>query len=82
MPAYEDVAGLRCTRRTSLFELTRTRLAEGLRARVSLALVEVVTMVRNKLDHIGALVMLIRLERPVNGSFGLPVERRGNPVLY
>ena len=51
MPANEVEFGFRCTRRTSLLELTTTRLAEGLRADSSLALDELVTMVRDEIER-------------------------------
>lgn len=51
MPANEVAFGFRCTRRTSLLELTTTRLAEGLRADGSLALDELVTMVRDEIER-------------------------------
>lgn len=52
MPANEVVFGFRCTRRTSLLELMTTRLAEGLRANMSLALeVLLVTMVRDEIER-------------------------------
>jgi hypothetical protein len=51
MPANEVAFGFRCTRRTSLLELTITRLAEGLRADGSLALDGVVTMVRDEIER-------------------------------
>ncbi len=51
MPANEVAFGFRCTRRTSLLELTTTRLAEGLRAIRSLALEVLVTMVRDKMER-------------------------------
>src|SRR6266576_3459671 len=51
MPANEVEFGFRCTRRTSLLELTTTRLAEGLRADRSLALEELVTMVRDEIER-------------------------------
>jgi hypothetical protein len=51
MPANEVAFGFRCTRRTSLLELTTTRLAEGLRADRSLAPDELVTMVRDEIER-------------------------------
>jgi hypothetical protein len=51
MPANEVAFGFRCTRRTSLLELTTTRLAEGRRADRSLALDELVTMVRDEIER-------------------------------
>ena len=51
MPANEVAFGFRCTSRTSLLGLTTTRLAEGLRACVSLALDELVTMVCDEIER-------------------------------
>lgn len=52
MSANEVAFGFLCTRRTSLLELTTTRLAEGLRADRSFALGElVVTMVLDGIER-------------------------------
>jgi hypothetical protein len=48
MPANEVAFGFRCTRRTSLLELTTTRLAEGLGAD---GLEALVTMVRDEIER-------------------------------
>ena len=51
MSANEVAFGFRCTRRTSLLELTTTRLAEGLGADGSLALEVLVTIVRDEIER-------------------------------
>ena len=75
IPANEVAVGFRCTRRTSLLELTTTRLAEDLRADRSLPLEVLVIIVRdNETERSKGLVMRnlriikhqqIRTDRPV-----------------
>lgn len=58
IPANEVAVGFRCTRRTSLLELMTTRLAEDLRADISLPLEVLVIMVRdNETERNKGLVM-------------------------
>lgn len=63
MPANEVAFGFRCTRRTSLRELTTTRLAEGLRAEVSLAFGVLIAMVRDEIEQSDNLVNMVHPPR-------------------
>ena len=79
MPANEVAFGFRCTRRTSLRELTTTRLAEGLGADESLAFEVLIGIVRDEIERRDNLVNMVH---PRHHEIGISGPAAGFAYFY